>query len=92
MKQILLAVALIAVPVIGFTGFTMYNAQASATAASLGDLSPMKTIITDVQKIAATGDFAAAEKRITDFETAWDDSASAMRALDPNAWGNVDSR
>ena len=90
MKQILLAVALIAVPVIGFTGFTMYNAQASATAASLGDLSPMQTIITDVQKIAATGDFAAAEKRITDFETAWDDSASAMRALDPNAWGNVD--
>ena len=90
MKQILLAVALIAVPVIGFTGFTMYNAQASATAASLGDLSPMQTIITDVQKIAATGDFAAAEKRITDFETTWDDSASAMRALDPNAWGNVD--
>ena len=90
MKQILLAVALIAVPVIGFTGFSMYNAQASATAASLGDLSPMQTIITDVQKIAATGDFVAAEKRITDFETAWDDAASAMRALDPNAWGNVD--
>ena len=90
MKQILLAVALIAVPVIGFTGFSMYNAQAGATAASLGDLAAMQTIIGDVQTIAATGDFVAAEKRITDFETAWDDAASAMRALDPNAWGNVD--
>jgi len=43
-----------------------------------------------VETIAATGDFVAAEKRITDFETAWDDAASNLRAMDSNAWGNVD--
>jgi hypothetical protein len=38
----------------------------------------------------AKGDFAAAKTRITDFETAWDDKASALRALDPTTWGSVD--
>lgn len=95
MKQLLLATALIAVPVAGFTAFTMWHApaaMASGTVAqpSLGDLTPMLTIITDVQTIAATGDFAKAETRITDFETAWDDAAATMRPLNTDAWGTVD--
>ena len=54
MKQILLAAALIAVPVIGFTGFhMMQSAAVAATAtatsvnavAALGDMSAMITII-----------------------------------------------
>ena len=84
MKQLLLATALIAVPVAAFTMFQVFltpaPAQAQAQVASLGDMSPFKTIITDVQSIAATGDFTAAEARITDFETAWDDAAGTMRA------------
>lgn len=32
----------------------------------------------------------AAEKRITDFETAWDDAEPTLRPMDTNAWGNVD--
>ncbi len=97
MKQILLATALIALPVAAFTAFQMYRTPpvVAATTASvavdpLGDLSALKKIVSDVETIAATGDFTAAEKRITDYETAWDDAAGTMRAMDANAWGNVD--
>jgi hypothetical protein len=90
MKQFLLAAVLIAVPVAAFTAFNVFTAQASAPAASLGDLSPMRTIIADVQKIAASGDFTGAERRVTDFESAWDDAQPSMRPLNPDAWGNID--
>ena len=97
MKQILLATALIALPVAAFSTYQFFAAPQvlAATAAPvatdpLGDLSAMKTIISDVEAIAATGDFVAAEKRITDYETAWDDAAGKLRAMDSNAWGNVD--
>lgn len=99
MKQLLLATTLILVPVAVFTGFTLYQGPATAStpaatattpAAGLGDMSAFKAIIADVQTVAATGDFAAAQKRITDFETAWDDAASKLRALNGAAWGNVD--
>jgi hypothetical protein len=94
MKQILLATALIALPVAGFTGYMMYLAPTVAVAGeavvSLGDMTPFKTIIADVQGIAATGDFVKAETRITDFETAWDDAESTMRPLNTAAWGTVD--
>ena len=98
MKQILLATALIALPVAGFTAFQMYSTRpvvAATTAPAmtdpLGDLSAMKKIVSDVETLAATGDFVAAERRITDFETAWDDAADTMLAMDSNAWGNVDT-
>ena len=97
MKQILLATALIALPVAAFTAFQIYATAPAAVASTapvatdpLGDLSAMKKIISDTETIGATGDFVAAEKRITDFETAWDDAAGKLRAMDSNAWGNVD--
>lgn len=90
MKQILLATALILVPVGAFTAFQVTFIGSAQADASLGDLTPLKTIIADVQKIAATGDFKAAETRITDFETLWDDDEAGMRPLNPTAWGNVD--
>ena len=92
MKQFLLATVLIAVPVGAFTTFQLYSrpAIASAAVASLGDLSPLKTIVIDTQAIAAKGDFAAAEKRITDFETLWDTDQATMRPLNKADWGNVD--
>jgi hypothetical protein len=94
MKQILLATALIALPVAGFTGYVMYLAPsagvAGEAAVSLGDMTPFKTIISDVQGMAGTGDFVAAEKRITDFETAWDDAQPTMRPLNTAAWSTVD--
>lgn len=96
MKQILLATALIALPVGAFTAYQMFAAPPAVAATTqsnpdaLGDMAPFMTITADVQTIAATGDLTAAETRITDLETAWDDAASGLRAMDANAWGNVD--
>lgn len=96
MKQILLASVLIAIPVAAFfTGNAyLFPHQAEASIGkiinTLGDLAAMKTIITDVDKIANTGDMVAAEKRITDFETAWDDAQPKLQAIDGEAWGVID--
>jgi hypothetical protein len=93
MKQIILALFLTAVPVAAFTGFQVYMLPHQAVAAegkSLGDLTAMGAIVTDVTTIAATGDFVKAETRITDFETAWDDAEATMRPLNPDAWGVID--
>lgn len=94
MKQILLALLLTAAPVAAFTGFQVYMLPHHAVAAeakSLGDLTAMSTIVTDVTAIAATGDFVKAEARITDFETAWDDAEATLHPLNPEAWGIVDT-
>jgi hypothetical protein len=94
MKQVLLAASLIAAPVAAFTTFNLYmlpaavNAQAAP--AALGDLTAMQFIVSDVQKIAGTGDLAAAEVRIKDFETAWDEAESKLKPLNKAAWHNVD--
>lgn len=94
MKQILLATALIALPVAAFTGFNLYTREprvvASASSTGLGDLSAFSAIVTDVQAIAAKGDLAGAKTRIKDLETAWDAQASALRAKDGTAWGGID--
>jgi hypothetical protein len=100
MKQLLLATALIALPVAVFSGVEHYvigpapTAQVAAptqSATTLGDTSGFAAIVTDTQKIAASGDLKAAEKRITDLETAWDDAARALRSQAPVLWGNVDA-
>lgn len=96
MKQLLLATALIVLPVGAFTAFNLYLtgpgvAATSTTAApGLGDMSAFSAIVTDVQTIAATGNLAAAKVRIKDFETTWDDQATSLRALDGNTWGTID--
>lgn len=91
MKQIFLAIVLIIVPVAAFTGFEFYASEAPAKTADLGDLSSFKTIIADVQVLAAKGDLAGAAKRITDYETAWDEAETAIRPLNPIYWNNVDA-
>ena len=92
MKQLLLAAALIAVPVVGFTGFQVYEARAmtNAPAASLGDLNAFACIITDVQGIAAKDDLAAAKDRIKGFEIAWDGAEAGLKPMDPTHWGIID--
>lgn len=97
MKQIPLALILIAVPVAIFFAGNAYLAphlaEAAATAKpsqSLGDLSALKSIIIDVDRIANTGDMVAAEKRITDFESTWDEAQPKLQALNAEAWGVVD--
>ncbi len=94
MRNLLLSVALIAVPIAGFAAVEMWlmPTPASQTASTgLGDLAPFAAIVTDTQTIAATGDLAAAQTRITDLETAWDEAEPTLRAADSNAWGVVDT-
>ena len=71
-------------------GFTALMSVEAEAAGPLGDLSPLMTIVTDVQTIAKTGDFTAAEKRITDFETLWDDDEATMKPMNKKAWHHVD--
>lgn len=90
MKQFMLAIVLIAVPVGLFSVYESRLPRQAEASQTLGDLSDFKSIVADVQKIAATGDFAAAEKRATDFETLWDDKEASLRPMNPEAWGNID--
>ena len=45
----------------------------------------------DTRTIAKSGDLPAAEKRITDFETEWDDAEATMRPKAPETWGDIDA-
>ncbi|MGG6898892.1 hypothetical protein [Rhizobium sp. BR 315] len=91
MRQIFLAIALIVAPVAAFTSFELYANNAPAKTADLGDLSSFKTIVADVQALASKGDLAGAAKRITDYETAWDQAETAIRPLNQNDWNNIDA-
>ena len=90
-RQILLAIVLIAVPIALFSGYELATTN-SATAAQtgLGDLSNFKTIVADVQALVDKGDMPGAAKRITDFETAWDQAETAIRPLNQTQWANID--
>lgn len=91
MKQVLLAIMLIAVPVAMFSGYEVYTVGAAqAATGGLGDLSNFKTIIADVQALIDKGDMPGAAKRITDFEAAWDQAETAIRPLNQGQWGNID--
>lgn len=97
MKQIFLALVLIAFPVAAFTAVEMWLfadspvEMDSGDSGSLGDLSAYKEIVNDTRHLSDSGKFSAAEQRITDFETKWDDAESGMRPKAPAAWGNVDA-
>ncbi|SHF58777.1 hypothetical protein SAMN05444339_108118 [Loktanella atrilutea] len=95
MKNLLLGPVLIVVPVgvvaVGYATLDPASAPTATVAApTLGDMTPFRTITTDVQTIAATGDLNAAQTRSTDLETAWNDAQSTLWPHDPTAWGNVD--
>lgn len=87
MKQILLAVLLIALPVGLFAGAFAYL---SGGGAGLGDMSAFEAIVNDVSVKAEAGDLPGAAARITDLETAWDDAQPTLRPKDAQAWGAVD--
>jgi hypothetical protein len=94
MKQFLLAMALIALPVAAFTSYQVYMGRTTvateASAASLGDLSAFSAIVTDVQSIAAKGDLTAAKARMKDFEIMWDENETGLKPMDPARWGQID--
>ena len=91
MKQLLLAIFLILVPVAAFTGFHIVTAPSAATTSGLGNLISLKTIVSDVQAHVDKGDMAAATARMTDYESAWDQGQTSIRPLNPEYWGHVDA-
>ena len=91
LRQLVLAIGLIAGPVALFSGYELYGAgSVQAAPAGLGDLRDFKTIIADVQALLDKGDISGAGKRITDWETAWDQAETAIRPLDQTGWGHID--
>ena len=98
MKNLLLSAVLIALPVGLFaTGYPFMAgapsapSQAAAASPSLGDMTPFSTIVSEVQTISTSGDFIAAEQRVTDFEKAWDDAQKTLRQINTLFWGNIDA-
>jgi hypothetical protein len=89
MKKLLLAMALLAMPVLPFATVAT-PAFAATTANPLGDLSALRAIVSDTSHLAAAGDLTKAATRITDFESAWDADASKLRALSTDNWGVID--
>lgn len=89
MKNLLVAIALAALSGVVSTAAPQ-AAFASAQVGSLGDLSAFQKIAADTLSLVDKGDLAAARKRITDFETAWDKDASRLRAVSADRWGVID--
>ena len=91
MKRLILASFLATATVTGSVGaITAVTAGHALAAGPLGDLSSLQAIVTDVEAIAKTGDFAKAQTRITDFETLWDKDEEAMKPMNKKAWHHVD--
>ncbi|MEJ1937245.1 hypothetical protein WDZ92_44190, partial [Nostoc sp. NIES-2111] len=91
MKRLILASFLVSAGMVGAVAcITAATADRAVAAGPLGDLSSLQAIVTDVQAIARTGDFAKAEKRITDFETLWDKDEETMKPMNKKAWHHVD--
>lgn len=91
MKRLVLASFLVSASLIGAVGaLTAVTATQAVAAGPLGDLSSLEAIVTDVQAIAKTGNFAKAQTRITDFETLWDKDEATMKPLNKKAWHHVD--
>ena len=85
MRHLLFVLAVAAAPTAVPLPVTTAVARA-ATVAAPGDLSSYRTVVADTLAIALSGDFPAAEKRITDFEKAWDDAEATMRPGNTASW------
>ncbi|WP_158971114.1 hypothetical protein [Chachezhania sediminis] len=96
-RNLLLSLALIAVPSGGFalaeyfmTPAALHAAADGTAAHGLGDLSAYDRIVRDTRALADAGDMPGAERRITDLETLWDDNEAVLRKADRLAWTTVD--
>jgi uncharacterized membrane-anchored protein len=65
-------------------------ANSSATA-PLGDLSTFRKITTDTLGLVRTNDVSQAKARVTDLETAWDNSQARLKPMNPDKWSTLDS-
>lgn len=90
MKNLFLCLLLAIAPVAIMPPVLMTTADALAAASVFGDLFPMQAIVADALNLAKAGDLDGAEKRITDYETAWDAAEPTLRPMDIGAWTRID--
>lgn len=88
MKKWPFLVALLATPI--FLNPMIDVAHAGQPMSPLGDLTSLETIASDTLKLVDKGDLKDAQKRITDFETAWDKAEPTMRPKNIVDWGVID--
>ncbi|WP_267555506.1 hypothetical protein [Rhizobium rhizogenes] len=89
MKKTLIIISLAFTPALA--SFVSAAPAVTTTSQALGDLSSFKTIANDTLKLVESGDMVAAQKRITDFETAWDAAQSQLYPLNHEEWGAIDT-
>jgi hypothetical protein len=82
---------LLALPAVSGTTLTLTPAFAAATTGKLGDLSSFHAIVADTLALSKAGKLAQAQKRITDFETAWDAATAKLYTLDAQQWTVIDN-
>jgi hypothetical protein len=56
----------------------------------LGDLSPFKTITVATLELVDSGNLSAAKTKVRDLETAWDNTAGALKRMNKEKWAEVD--
>lgn len=88
MKKLLLILSICGLPTAATVVLPL--SAFAAQASNLGDLSSFDTIAKDTLQLVKTGDMKAAEKRVTDFETAWDAAEPKLYAMDKQQWGVID--
>jgi len=91
MKRLILASFIASAAAVGtVAALTAVGVDHALAAGPLGDLSSLQAIVSDVQSIAGTGDFARAQTRLTDFETLWDKDEATLKPMNKKAWHHVD--
>ncbi|HTK61701.1 MAG TPA: hypothetical protein VL595_04960, partial [Pseudonocardia sp.] len=89
--------------VVGLTGYWVRkNALSADTTAfstgqlnqqgPLGDLSAFQVITQDTLNLVNVGNQPGATTRVTDLETAWDNSEARLKPKDPTAWHDLDDK
>ncbi|HML38460.1 MAG TPA: hypothetical protein PKA19_13745 [Bacillota bacterium] len=91
LKQTIAVICIFAL--LGGSGYALRQsslANSADSSISWSDLSEFRTIESDVLTLVNSGDFSAAKTRVSDLETAWDQSAAVLKAADKERWTQAD--